>query len=161
MGSTDLLKAPGAVVMSSFGDFWVEEKAARVRELLKEAEDDHIGEGEGMVRLTGLESTGKTGDEGLAPYDLSLKPIYIGGVRSMTQEAFERTVANHTMPVPAPPATRSDERGPMQPRAIVQGMNVTEECCCGHRLASHDSSSGDVVGGCLIDGCPCELFHTH
>ncbi len=160
---SDLPKAPAAVIYSGVGQFWVEETAARVRELRSEALAG-IGEDDGnMVLLTGLESTGKSGDEGLISYVLALEPHQIVAVRSMSQAGFENLVAHlggHQQEEPTVPSRSS---GPMKPEVITPDVNIGLECCCGHRLGSHDLSGGEGqnVGACQIDGCPCELFHTH
>jgi len=158
--SEDLPKAPAAVVLTGFGNFWVEESAKRVRELRSEAVAG-LGDDD-MVMLTGLESTGKTGDEGLISYSLALQHFQIGGVRSMSQKGFENMVGSLGEPsgaVEDPPGGR----GPMEPIVISPDMHIGLECCCGHRLGSHDLSGGEGehAGACLIDDCMCPLFHTH
>lgn len=155
----NLPKAPAAVVYTGVGQFWVEETAKRVRELKAEAA---LGTGDDdMVSLTGLESTGKSGPEGLISYSLALEPHQIVAVRSMSQAGFANLIQSLTPHPPAPEPERHG--GQMSPLVIFPDMNIGLECCRGHRLGSHDLSGGlgTNAGECNIDGCPCNLFHTH
>lgn len=161
----DLPKAPSAVVFTAYGNIWVEETAKKVWELRSDAMAG-ISEDSGGVCLTGLESTGKTGSEGLAPYTIHLDPHSIGGVRSMTQDSFENTInalsqAHQATQVPTPPEGGGAHSGSPRPRTISPELDFGETCCCGHLLGSHDASGTEMVGGCLVDDCGCGLFHTH
>jgi hypothetical protein len=116
-----------------------------------------------MVSLTGLESTGKSGDEGLISYSLALEPHQIVAVRSMSQAGFANLIQSFAPQSHAAPEPERSGGGPMEPVVIGPDVNIGLECCCGHRLGSHDLSGGigTNAGTCHIDGCPCNLFHTH
>lgn len=164
-------KAPGAVIMSATGNYWVEESAKRVSEKLEDAKGG-IGTDDGLVEFVGLESTGKPGADGLASYVLRLSPMYIVGVRSMSESGFENTLRAMQPQNPMEmifgqlfgggrePESEGGGHTSPEPRAVNDKLDLAEECCCGHPAGSHDRSK-DVVRACLIDGCDCTVFHVH
>lgn len=164
---TELPKAPGAVIMTPAGNYWVEETAKEVSDKLEDAKGG-INVDDGLVGFVGLESTGKSGPEGLISYVLRLSPLYIIGVRSMSQLAFAGAIAQ------AEQAARMQETAQgifsmgahLMEHPMAMGRRVTpeldsdEECCCGHPVKRHDLS-GELVGACFDERCDCPTFHTH
>jgi len=44
--------------------------------------------------------------------------------------------------------------------AIRAEVEESDECCCGHTVSAHGDAE-KFVGACMVEGCNCNLYHTH
>lgn len=121
------------------------------------------------------------------PYEHSLRPLLVLDVREITVGWWKATQEQHTTPEqpPMPPGFKiiggeslMEALGGMPgftpPQAPPDSSDTThegipaireeaqdsDECCCGHAVSAHGDAQ-KFVGACMVQDCPCNLYHTH
>lgn len=64
------------------------------------------------------------------------------------------------LPGVKPPKARGEDTTHEGIPAVRDEVEDTKECCCGHAASAHGDAQ-KFVGACMVEGCSCNLFHTH
>lgn len=147
--------APGSIINTINGSFWVHENPQEVQEKMEEA-DSMID----MIRLAGLESTDQ--EDALDAYTLDLKPSFIVSVRGISQRSFERTFRSMHEAPPIPPIVQAmlDSTNVIEP-SMSKDVDHDESCCCEHPAGIHVTDENGFLLGCGDPNCGCPVWHQH